>query len=463
MGTKRDYLVGRKTPVKPPGEDYTMEKTRKPDLSLQSIIDSHPNPFALIDGNFTIIAANKAYCDAYGTSNGQVVDRKCYMVSHHFESPCSQNQEACPLSTVLDTSERCEVLHTHFDQYDLPEHVRIKGHPIIGADGTPYVGEEIIPLASAAVPDCEDQQLIGRSVAFRHCIEGLASIAESDANVVLLGESGTGRSLAAGYIHSRSSRRGRPFVTVDCLAVGEPRFESELFGHERGAFAGCVGRRRGSMDRADGGPLYLDEIGDLPLTLQGRLLNAIDTGQYRRVGGRELLRANVRIIASSRYDLPARIRENTFRSDLYHRLAGSVHRIPALRERKEDIPALADALLVRLRDPRAFRCHIGEGAREKLVQYDYPGNMHELKDTLQRAVSACPDGDIRPEHIQFATPATPENPVTTPAVRSLKQIEAEEIALLLGKYHGHRRKVAEELGISERTLYRKLVRYQLNR
>lgn len=440
-----------------------MEKTRKPDLSLQSIIDSLANPFVLIDENFTIIAANKAYCDAYGTSDEQVVHRKCHMVSHHFETPCSMNHEDCPLSTVLDTNERYEVLHIHFDQYDQPERVRIKGHPIMGADGTHYVGEEIIRLARAAELDCEEQKLIGRSASFRRCIEGLASVAESDANALLVGESGAGRSLAASYIHSRSSRSGHPFVTVDCKVVSEPLFESELFGHERGAFAGCVGRRRGSMDQADGGTLYLDEIGDLPLALQGRLLNAIETGQYRRVGGREVLHANVRIIASTRHDLPARIRENTFRSDLYHRLAGIVHRIPALRERKEDIPALADALLVRLRDPHAFRCHIDEEAREKLVQYDYPGNIRELKNTLQRAVTLCCDGHIRAEHIQFDTPAAPESPVTSPAVRSLKQIEAEQIALLLEKYHGHRRKVAEELGISERTLYRKLVRYQLNK
>jgi two-component system response regulator AtoC len=438
-----------------------MEPPKKTDPSLQSLIDAHPNPFVLVDGNFTIVAANKAYCDAYGTSDDQVVGRKCHMVSHHFETPCFMNHEDCPLSTVLATNERYEVLHIHFDQHDQPEHVRIKGHPIVASDGTRYVGEEIIRLAKAAELDCEEQRLIGRSVAFRRCIEGLATAAGADANVLLVGESGTGKSLAASYIHNRSPRSGRAFVTVDCTSINESLFESELFGHERGAFAGCVGRRRGLIDQADGGTLYLDEVGDLPLALQGRLLNAIETGHYRRVGGRELLQANVHIIASTHYDLSTMIRDNIFRSDLYYRLAGIVHRIPSLRERKEDIPALADALLVRLRDPHVSRCHIDEDAREMLVSYDYPGNIRELRNILQRAATLCSDGHIRAAHIRFDDPQQNRVTVTSGVTRSLQQMEAEQIGLLLEKYQGHRRRVAQALGISERTLYRKLKKYQL--
>lgn len=438
-----------------------MDKPKRPDLSLQSIIDSHSNPFVLIDEDYTIVAANRAYCDSYGTSDDRIIGHKCHMVSHHFETPCFMNNEECPLAMVMETNERFEVLHIHFDQHNQPEHVRIKGHPILGADGTRYVGEEVIRLAKATELDCEEQELIGRSHAFRQCIEGLSTVAESDVNTLLIGESGVGKSLAASYIHNRSSRRGRAFITVDCSAINEALFESELFGHERGAFAGCVGRRRGLLDQADGGTLFLDEVGDLPLALQGRLLNAIETGHFRRVGGRELLKSNARIIASTHYDLPARIRDNGFRSDLYYRLAGIVHKIPALRDRREDIPALADALLVRMRDPAAYHCHIDEDARALLCQYDYPGNIRELRNTLQRAVSLCKDGHIRKAHIQFDE--RPVSPAAAPDgnARSLRQIESEQIAFLLEKYQGHRRKVAEELGISERTLYRKLEKYQL--
>jgi len=439
-----------------------MEKPRKPDLNLQSIIDSHSNPFVLVDENFTIVAANKAYCEAYGTSDDKVTGRKCHMVSHHFETPCFMNNEGCPLASVLSTNERYEVLHIHFDQYDQPEHVRIKGHPIMGADGTKFVGEEIIRLARATELDCEEQKLIGRSTAFRRCIEELSAAAESDDNILLVGESGVGKSLAASYVHNSSSRRGRAYITVDCTEVNETLFENELFGHERGAFTGCVGRRLGLMDQAAGGTLHLDEVGDLPLSLQGRLLNTIETGHFRRVGGRELLKANVRIIASTRYDLSARIGQDLFRSDFYYRLAGIVHLIPALRERKEDIPALADALLVRMHDPCAPRCHIDEDARRILVTHDYPGNIRELRNTLQRAISQCSDGHIKAEHIRFEMRHPAREPAMDGGARSLQQIEADQIALLLDKYRGHRRKVASELGISERTLYRKLVKYRLN-
>jgi two-component system response regulator AtoC len=435
---------------------------KKKDLSyLQSAIDSHSNPFVLIDENFTIVAANQTYLETYGRTSDEVCGQKCHMVSHHFDQPCFMNNEDCPVSAVLENNEPCEVLHIHFDQHNQPEHVRIKGYPILGADGTRYVGEEIIRLARASELDCEEQQLIGRSAAFRKCIDGVASAAATDANILLTGESGVGKRLAARYIHSRSRRSGHAFVTLDCSAVNESLFESELFGHERDAFAGCVGRRRGLLDKADGGTLFLEEVGDLPLLLQGRLLNAIETGKYRRVGGRDVQESNARIIASTHSDLPAMIAENRFRSDLYSRLAGIVHHIPSLQERREDIPALADALLTRLKDPRAYRCHIDEDARSLLVAHDYPGNIRELRNILQRAVSLSTDGHIRAEHIEFDKWHNPDSAPVTGEIASLKKMEARKITELLGRHHGHRRKVAKELGISERTLYRKLVKYGL--
>ena len=438
-----------------------MTDKKKPDPHLQSMIDSHSNPFVLVDENFMIVAANKTYCESYGVDNDEVVGHKCHKISHHFETPCFMNNEDCPLTTTLETKERHEVLHIHYDQHNQPEHVRIIGHPITGPDGTRYCGEEVIRLEKAADLDCDEQKLIGRSKAFRTCIEGLATAADSDANVLLVGESGTGKSMAAHHIHNHSKRKGRAFVTIDCSAINESLFESELFGHERGAFAGCVGRRRGLLDEADGGSLFLDEVSDLPLLLQGRLLNAIETGHYRRVGGREMLKSNVRIIASSHHDLTTMIQANTFRSDFYYRLSSIVHKIPPLRERKEDISALADALLVRLSDPAAYRCHIDEDARTMLLQYDYPGNIRELRNTLQRAVSLTTDGHIKSEHLRFDETIGLDMPSHSPSIRSLKQLESEEIGSLLKQYKGHRRKVADALGISERTLYRKLDKYDL--
>jgi transcriptional regulator with PAS, ATPase and Fis domain len=445
------------------GEGVAVERTKRPDLDLQSLIDAHTNPFVLVDENYTIVAANRAYCDAYGTSDDRGVGHKCHMISHHYETPCLMNNEDCPLARVLESNEQIEVLHIHFDQHNRPEHVRIKGYPVLGANGTRYVGEEIIRLAKTTDLDCEEQRLIARSHAFRQCLEGLSTAAASDINTLLVGERGVGKQLAASHIHNHSSRRCRAFVTVDCSAINEALFESELFGQERGAYTGCVGRRPGLLERADGGTLFLDGIGDVPLALQGRLLDAIETGLYRRIGGHEWLKTNVRIIASTHYDLPARIRQNRFRSDLYYRLAGMVHKLPPLRERREDIPALADALLLRMQDPAAYRCHIDEDARKRLIRHDYPGNLRELRSTLQRAISLSRDGHIRREHIQFDDrPAAPA-PVTASNACSLRQLESEQIAILLEKHQGHRRRVAEALGISERTLYRKLEKYRLTR
>ncbi|MDX2456507.1 MAG: sigma 54-interacting transcriptional regulator [Gammaproteobacteria bacterium] len=438
-----------------------MADKKQPDLQLQSMIDSHSNPFVLVDKEYNIVAANKAYCESYGTTDDKVVGCKCHMVSHHFDTPCFMNNENCPLTMALETNKVFEVLHIHFDQHNQPEHVRIKGHPILGVDGRRYIGEEIIRLAKASELDCEEQDLIGKSPAFRECIEGLTRAAEADANVLLTGESGVGKNLAASYIHNRSHRKGRSFTVVDCSTINESIFESELFGHERGAFAGCVGRRRGLLDEADGGTLFLDKVGELPLVMQDCLLNTIETGKYRRVGGRELLNSNVRLIASTHNDLPAMITDNTFSSELYYHIAGISHRIPALRERREDIPALADALLVRLSGPRAYRCHIDKDAKALLTDHDYPGNIRELKNILQRAVSLSTDGHIKAKHIKFHEAPAAEKPAAKKQGQSIKQMEAERISELLVQHQGHRRIVADELGISERTLYRKLEKYNL--
>ena len=443
-----------------------MSKSKKPDLQLQSIINSHPNPFVLIDEDYNIVAANSAYCSAYGRTSDEVVGRKCHSVSHHFDSPCYKNGEDCPLSTALQTNKVHEVLHIHFDQHNQPEHVRIKGHPIMGADGRRYVGEEVIRLAKPSDLDCEEQQLIGKSQTFRVCLEGLITASKSDANVLLLGESGVGKGLAANYIHNKSARKGRGFVTVDCTVINEAVFESELFGHERGAFAGCVGRRLGLLDEADTGTLFLDEIADIPLSIQGRLLSTIESGKYRRVGGREVLSSDLRIIGSTNRDLSAMVEAGTFRSDLYFRLAGITHRIPPLRERHEDIPALAEALLVRMCNTQTRLCHIREDAREVLMNHDYPGNIRELRNILQKAVSLSSDGIITAAHIELdESPLVPAADKSRPAAReqgqTMQQLEVEHIRELLLEHGGHRRQVADELGISERTLYRKLVKHDM--
>lgn len=442
-----------------------MRPTKRTALELQSIIDSHSNPFVLVDEHYTIVAANKAYCDAYGAQREEVVGCKCHKISHHFDTPCFEHNEQCPLSTVLKSEQVYEVLHIHFDHHNHPEHVRVKGHPIVGSDGQRYVGEEIIRLARTAELDCEGQTLLGTSHSFRECIDGLTRIAAMDANVLLYGEKGVGKHLAAQYIHRRSSRSGRPFVQIDCRRSDEALFERELFGHERGAYAGCVGRRHGLLDEADGGTLFLNEISEIPMSAQGRLASVLETGLFRRVGGKDVIKSQVRVISSTTKPLRALVEAGKFRADLYYCFSEVTHRVPPMRERREDITALADALLVRICSPSKYHCHIREDAQEKLRNYDFPGNMAELHNILQKAVSLSSDGVIRAEHIKLDE-SVGECPSVMEADNSiepasLKSLEAEHIGKLLMRHKGHRRHVADELGITERTLYRKLKEYGL--
>jgi DNA-binding NtrC family response regulator len=331
-----------------------------------------------------------------------------------------------------------------------------------------FLGEAIFPLAHTEDLDCDQQRMIGRSKSFLTCIENLTRAAATDAPVLLYGESGVGKDLAAEYIHRRSQRNGFSFTMVDCSAISESVFESELFGHERGAFTGCIGRRYGLFEQADGGTLFFNEIADLPQSLQGRLLNAMETGKFRRVGGREMLSVDARIICATSVNLRHLVATNRFRADLYYRIAGIISNIPSLRERHSDIPELASALLQRMGSDNEPAYHLTDEAAEFLMNYDYPGNVRELRNILQTACSLSTNGIITPDeiHIDKTAVKTISEPLhhlhdQDGEEPSIKGLESQYIAELLAEHHGKRAKVAHILGISERTLYRKLKQYGL--
>lgn len=437
-------------------------------VEVQSIIDAQDNPFVLIDNDYNIVAANRAYQLAYGVTAQAVVGRKCHQISHRSDVPCHVNGEDCPHKQVFATRQPHQVLHVHYDTHAQPEHVRIKGSPIFGPAGSVYLGEAMFPLAHGDDLDCEQQRMIGRSRAFLTFMEGLTRAAETDLPVVLSGESGVGKDLAAEYIHRRSHRNGRAFTIVDCNAIAESVFESELFGHERGAFTGCIGRRYGLFEQTDGGTLFFNEIGDLPYPLQGRLLRAMETGQFRRVGGRDILSADVRIICATSRNLLQLVANKNFRADLYYRIAAIVCEIPPLSKRREDIPELARAVLQRMgsRDDPSYR--LSDDAIDLLLGYDYPGNVRELRNILQRAATLSTNGIITAREIRLEDDAQTlrADPLLAAAggrgdEPSMKSLESRYIAELLAEHRGKRAKVAEILGISERTLYRKLKQYGL--
>lgn len=441
-------------------------------VQLQSLIDAQENPFVLIDQNYRIVAANRAYRARYGTGDKPVVGHTCHEISHHSSTPCHLNGEACPHQQVFATGEGQQVLHTHYDHHNRPEHVRIQGHPIHGLNGELYLGEAIYPFAPSTALDCNEMRMIGKSPAFLACVDNLTRVAESEASILLYGESGVGKELAAQYVHRRSNRDGKPFIAVDCASIAESVFESELFGHERGAFTGSVGRKLGLFELADGGTLFLDEIGEIPLSMQAKLLRVLESGEYRRVGGTETLRADVRIVSATNRDLLDMVDQGQFRLDLYYRIAGIDVTLPALRERRSDIPPLAKALLSNMNGGRNY--HLRDDAAARLLEYDYPGNVRELRNILQKALILSDNGLITADNIRFdtsgqwTTGASPKPSSVRPhsgsaltRLASISELESDHITRLLEQYQGHRRKVAEILGISERTLYRKLIRYGL--
>ena len=433
--------------------------------AVQSLIDAQENPFVLIDRGYRIVAANAAYRAAYGVEEGSsVVGRHCYEVSHHLDHPCHLDGEDCPHQSVFATGERHTVLHTHYDAADRPEHVRIQGHPVQGPDGEPLLGEAMHRLAPTEEMDCEEMRLIGQSPALLRAVDQLTQVAASNLGVLLLGESGVGKDLAARYLHGRSPRAEEPLQVVDCSTIGGDLFESELFGHEPGSFTGCAGRKRGLFELADGGTLFLDEVGELPLAMQAKLLRALESGQFRRVGGQQLREADVRVVTATNRDLAGMVAEGRFREDLYYRLACITIALPALRERREDIPALAEALLTRINRASGTCCTLSSTALARLAAHDFPGNIRELRNILQRAAALCSGGVIGVEELGLDEPGSTTIPAAATAPggpEPLQSMEIRSIRELLQRFGGRRRPVAESLGISERTLYRKLKRYGL--
>lgn len=438
-------------------------------VEIQSLIDIQENPVVLIDADYRIAAANWAYCDAYGVRLDQVVGMACHEVSHHSSVPCHRAGESCPHQQVLESGQPQQVLHTHFDSLNRPEHVRIKGYPVPTADGHTLVAEVIFRIASSGDVECDEARMLGRSPAFLECLDKLTRVAESESSILLYGESGVGKELAAQYIHKRSSRRAMPFLAVNCASIPESLFESELFGHEKGAFTGCLGRKQGLFELSDGGTLFLDEIGEIPLIMQAKLLRVLESGEFRRVGGKDVLHADVRILSATNRDLLELADRGIFRQDLYYRVAGIDVTLPSLRERRMDIRALAEMFLKRTAADSKRQYRFTEAALTRLKEYDFPGNVRELRNIVQKAAAMSVDGIITPQHLYLESSS--QRPLDVEKARrlteaalpsaSMAEVEAKHIADLLRLYAGHRRKAAGAMGISERTLYRKIKHYDL--
>lgn len=423
--------------------------------SCLALADSLPEPRLFLDAEYRILAANRAWRETFAPHD-EVVGRRCHELSHHSAQPCETLGENCPLTQSRKTGQPARCVHVHHTPNGT-EHVDVEVAPIRAPDGQPLFYVETVRLIRRASSRPAANGLVGQSPAFRQMMELVERVAPSDATVLLLGESGAGKELVAQALHEASRRANGPFVVVDCAGMTETLAGSELFGHEKGAFTGAVTRKIGLVEMARGGTLFFDEIGDVPLCLQVKLLRLIETGTFRRVGGVETLSADFRLVLATHRNLEAMIEEGSFRRDLYYRISAFPIYVPSLRERREDIPLLAASLLARI-SRRPLRFH--PAALERLMAHHYPGNVRELRNIIERAVLLADGEVILPEHLPTSVggKSCSAPPPTHAEIVPLAEAERRYLAWALAHHRGDRETLARRLGISARTLYRKLGR-----
>ncbi|HEX9938033.1 MAG TPA: sigma-54 dependent transcriptional regulator [Longimicrobium sp.] len=334
-----------------------------------------------------------------------------------------------------------------------------------------FQAEEVIPISPADIGDPGDEAAIGGSPAMLEVFRMVGRVAASSATVLVLGESGTGKELVARAIHRNSARGSGPFVAINCAAIPENLLESELFGHEKGAFTGAIARKIGRFERASGGTLLLDEIGDMSLALQAKILRALQEREIERVGGEDRIPVDVRVVAATNKNLRAEIAEGTFREDLYFRLAVVTLQLPRLAERGGDLDLLVRHFVAShaVRYGRNIRA-IARPVLERLHAYDWPGNIRELKNVLERAVLLAHGSVLLPEHLPLdqlrATPPAHEGGDGAPLAGyapdlSLADVEKLHIREVLQLVRGHLGRASDVLGVHRNTLTRKIREYGL--
>jgi len=440
---------------------------------IVSYLDGLPEPHILLDRQYRILAANPAYRAQFGGSD-PVTGRTCHEVSHHTAVPCDQAGESCPLLRARESGQRERVLHLHHTPQG-EAYVNIELVPLRGGAGeVEHFIEKVEPLR-VAQGEPSSRGLIGRSPAFRQMLQLVARVGPSMASVLLLGESGTGKELVARAVHEASPRAARPFVVVDCASLPETLFESELFGHEKGAFTGAQAARAGLVESAGGGTLFLDEVGDIPLPMQVKLLRLLESGTYRRVGSTELRRSDVRVVSATHRDLEGMVEAGRFRQDLFFRLSVFPIMLPPLRERVDDLPLLARSLLGRVAPGRALG--ISRAAMAALAAHPFPGNVRELRNVLERAALLTDADEIDVSVVERAlgamrpgsgaagpggawppTRVAPDSGALLTQGRHLlaREWQRAELRSALATHRGSHKALAAALGISLRTLYRRM-------
>lgn len=316
----------------------------------------------------------------------------------------------------------------------------------------------------------DHRRVVGRSQRWRDVLTQATRVAGTETTVLLTGESGTGKEVIARYIHHASRRRGGPFIAINCAALPDQLLESELFGHERGAFTGATSAKPGRIEQASGGVLFLDEVGEMALAVQAKLLRVLEEREFMRLGSTRVMKADIRLIAATNRDLPAAMARGEFREDLYYRLGVFDIALPPLRDRREDILELAEMFLKDIGDTVGRPATgLARDAREQLLSYHWPGNVRELRNAIERAVILVDGGDIHREHLPFAATKTapPAQPLTaeTPSIPlggvNLEEIERSLVLKALAQARFNKTRAAKLLGLTRGQLYSRIDKYGL--
>ncbi|MCK9364304.1 MAG: sigma-54 dependent transcriptional regulator [Syntrophales bacterium] len=330
-----------------------------------------------------------------------------------------------------------------------------------------HLREENIMLKERLGDRFDFSRIIARSAKMRGLVDTLSLVAPSDATVLIMGESGTGKEVVANAIHHNSLRAGQAFIKVSCAALPETLLESELFGHEKGAFTGAMARREGRFQLADDGTIFLDEIGEMSTAVQTKLLRVLQEKEFQPLGSNRTVKVDIRVIAATNRELEAEVKSGRFREDLYYRLNVVPIMLPPLRERKEDIPPLAEHFLSLYcsKSGKALKGIAGK-AMDLLVRYDWPGNIRELENCIERAVIMAREAAIIPADfplvIQMLSPAEGKEFLDISSGFSISEMEKALIIKTLADMGGNRTRAAKSLGINRRTLQNKLKEYGLN-
>ncbi|NTV13008.1 MAG: sigma 54-interacting transcriptional regulator [Desulfobulbaceae bacterium] len=437
-------------------------------LQNQIILASIADGIFTVDRNWTITSFNRAAEKITGWDDNEAIGRPC---SEIFRS--SFCGEECPVATSLYSGQAVAshvITITSRDGRSIP--VSVSASPLVDSEGNIIGGVETFrDLSEAHIVRRPPRKrstfgdVISKNSAMRRIFEILPEIARSDSNVIILGESGTGKELVARATHASSNRRKGPFVTVNCGALPDTLLESELFGYKAGAFTDAKHDRPGRFAAAEKGTIFLDEIGDIPASLQVKLLRVLQERVYEPLGSNTSIKADVRVIAATNRDLLTLVGQGLFRDDLYYRLNVVKLLLPPLRERKEDIPMLCQHFIKTFCTRQGKEITgISEPAMDILMRYNFPGNIRELENVIEYAFILCHGGLIMPQHLP--EPLAPQGVAAanknSPAPRSLDELEKQAIYATLERNGWRKIMTCRELGISKDTLRRKIQKYQLS-